>query len=172
MPGQRCGAGTVSACPSENPRETSSRYRTLNRKTQITCGFSAGSLGKISDMAGQIRVTNPLLDVLEVLLQAFDSRADDLHGWAIMKATKRSGPTVYGVLDRLEDIGWISGRWEDENPEPGKPRRRLYSITPTGVIDARELLRARRPQALRSRRWVPGSALPSGQHVAPKGGAM
>ena len=121
---------------------------------------------------GPIRVTNPLLDVLEVLLQAFDSCADDLHGWAIMKATRRPGPTVYGVLDRLEDIGWISGRWEDENPEPGKPRRRLYSITPTGVIGARELLRERRPQALRSRRWAPGPALPRWRHVAPQGGAM
>jgi PadR family transcriptional regulator, regulatory protein PadR len=84
---------------------------------------------------GPIRVTSPLLDVLEAFLEAFDSRADDLHGWAIMKATKRSGPTVYGVLDRLEDAGWISGRWEDENPEPGKPRRRLYSMTPTGLSE-------------------------------------
>ena len=117
-----------------------------------------------------MRVTNPLLDVLEVFLQAFDSRADDLHGWAIMKATKRSGPTVYGVLDRLEDIGWISGRWEDENPEPGKPRRRLYSITPTGVTGAREILRERRPQALRSGSRAPGTALPGWHHVVPRGG--
>ena len=117
------------------------------------------------------RITNPLLDVLEAFLEAFDSRAEDLHGWAIMKATKRSGPTVYGVLDRLEDVGWISGRWEDENPEPGKPRRRLYTITPTGVIGAREILRERRPQALRSRRGAPGPALPGWQHVVPHGGA-
>jgi PadR family transcriptional regulator, regulatory protein PadR len=122
-------------------------------------------------MAGPVRVTSPLLDVLEVLLQAFDSHADDLHGWAIMKATKRSGPTVYGVLDRLEGVGWISGRWEDENPEPGKPRRRLYSITPTGVIGAREILRERRPQALRPRRRAPGPALPGRHLVAPQSGA-
>lgn len=122
-------------------------------------------------MEGPIRVTNPLLDVLEVLLQAFDSHAGDLHGWAIMKATKRSGPTVYGVLDRLEDIGWISGRWEDENPEPGKPRRRLYSITPTGITGAREILCKRRPQALRRRHREPGSALPDWRHVVPQGGA-
>ena len=122
-------------------------------------------------MVGQFRVTKPLLDVLEVLLQAFDSRADDLHGWAIMNATKRSGPTVYGVLDRLEDIGWISGRWEDENPEPGKPRRRLYCITPTGIIGAQEILRKRRPEALRSRRRAPGPALPGWQYVEPDGGA-
>ena len=121
-------------------------------------------------MGHPIRVTNPLLDVLEVLLEAFDSRGD-LHGWAIMRATKRSGPTVYGVLDRLEEIGWISGRWEDENPEPGKPRRRLYSITPTGLVGAREILRERRPQALYSRHRVLGPALPSRRHVAPQGGA-
>jgi DNA-binding PadR family transcriptional regulator len=108
-------------------------------------------------MEGRIRVTNPLLDVLEVLLQAFDSRADDLHGWAIMKATKRSGPTVYGVLDRLADIGWISGWWENENPEPGKPRRRLYSITPTGVIGAQEILSERRGR----RRSAPGARRPA-----------
>jgi PadR family transcriptional regulator, regulatory protein PadR len=122
-------------------------------------------------VAGPIRVTNPLLDVLEVLLQAFDSREDDLHGWAIMKATKRSGPTVYGVLDRLEDVGWISGRWEEENPEPGKPRRRFYSITPTGVIGAQEVLGKRRPEALDRRHRVPGTVLPGWQHAAPQGGA-
>ena len=121
-------------------------------------------------MDGPLRVTNPLLDVLEVLLQALDSHADDLHGWAIMNATKRSGPTVYGVLDRLEDVGWIWGRWEDANPEPGKPRRRLYRITPTGVVGARDMLRERRPQALRSRQQAPGTALPRWQHVMPQDG--
>ncbi len=45
-------------------------------------------------------MTNPLLDVLEVLLEAFDNDRQELHGWAIMKAAARSGPTVYGVLDR------------------------------------------------------------------------
>ena len=77
---------------------------------------------------------------------------------------------MYGCLDRLEDIGWISGQWEDENPEPGKPRRRLYSITPTGVIGAREILRERRPQALRAGRRAPSPGLPGWQHVVPQAG--
>jgi DNA-binding PadR family transcriptional regulator len=122
-------------------------------------------------MAGPVRVTNPLLDVLEALLWAFDTHSGDLHGWAIMKVAKRSGPTVYGVLDRLEEAGWISGRWEDENPEQGKPRRRLYSLTPTGTIGAREILRERRPQALRPPHRAPLPALPGWQHAAPQGGA-
>jgi PadR family transcriptional regulator, regulatory protein PadR len=121
-------------------------------------------------MARPIRVTNPLLDVLEVLLQAFANH-EDLHGWAIMKATRRSGPTVYGVLDRLEDSGWINGHWEDENPEPGKPRRRIYSITPTGLTGAQEILSERRPQGLRHRQPVLGPALPRWQHFVPHGGA-
>jgi PadR family transcriptional regulator, regulatory protein PadR len=97
---------------------------------------------------GPGRVTRPLLDVIEVFLRAFDADVGELHGWAIMKATKRPGPTVYGVLDRLEDLGWITGRWEDQNPEQSKPRRRLYRLTPTGAVSARQILLERRPQAL------------------------
>lgn len=62
---------------------------------------------------------------MEAFLQAFN---DDtrLHGWAITKATKRSGPTVYGVPDRLEDAAWITGQWEDRHPDSNKPHRRFY----------------------------------------------
>ena len=102
-------------------------------------------------MSGLARITAPLLDVLEVLIDAFEDETE-VHGWAIMKATKRSGPTVYGVVDRLEDAGWIAGHWEDDNPEPSKPRRRLYRLTSNGVTEARLLLSARRPQTARGRR--------------------
>lgn len=98
-------------------------------------------------MAGPARVTGPFLDVLALFYQAMLGD-EELHGWAIMKGTHRPGPTVYGVLDRLEDMGWISGRWESQHPEPGKPRRRLYRLTPQGEPAARELLRERRPEAL------------------------
>lgn len=96
-------------------------------------------------MGEPVRVTNPLLDVVEVLLEAFDDNRRELHGWAIMKAAARSGPTVYGILDRLEDADWITGRWEDHHPRPNKPRRRFYRLTPTGAVSAVRLLTARRP---------------------------
>ena len=113
-------------------------------------------LGKIRAMAGPTRVTGPLLDVLEVFLQGLNDDVE-LHGWAIVKSTKRSGPTTYGVLDRLEDAGWITGRWEDQPSESNRPRRRLYRLTPTGAVAARDLLAARRPQALlRRHRLAPG----------------
>ena len=99
-------------------------------------------------MTGPARVTGPFLDVLEVLIQALLTHDDDLHGWAIMKATKRSGPTVYGILDRLEDMGWIEGSWENPGPDQASPRKRLYRLTPTGEAGSRQILRERRPEAL------------------------
>ena len=97
-------------------------------------------------MNGPVRVTRPLLDVLEVFLQAFEESAQ-LHGWAISKATLRSGPTVYQIIDRLEDAGWVTGRWEEQQPDQNRPRRRLYQLTPTGAAQARELIASRRPEA-------------------------
>lgn len=121
-------------------------------------------------MAGPPRITNPLLDILEVFVHAVES-GDDLHGWAIMRATKRSGPTVYGVLDRLEDMSWVTGEWETQNPDPSKPRRRFYRLTPTGHIGAVELLRERRPAALRRcAAPKPGPGLPNWPDALPQGG--
>jgi PadR family transcriptional regulator, regulatory protein PadR len=106
------------------------------------------------------RVTAPTLDVLEVLLRALADGAE-VHGWEIMKTVKRSGPTVYNVLDRLEDIDWIEGRWDDQTP-PGKPRRRYYRLSATGAERARALLAERRPaaQPTTRRRLSPGMCYP------------
>jgi DNA-binding PadR family transcriptional regulator len=85
------------------------------------------------------------------LLQA--ARDDEeLHGWALMKGSGRSGPTVYGVLDRLEDAGWVNGRSELSNPKPGRPPRRFYRLTPNGVVRAEQILTARRPEPSQTRR--------------------
>lgn len=98
-------------------------------------------------MAQPQRVTRAFLDVLDVLLRAVDDDDVQLHGYAIMRLTHRSGPTVYGVLDRLEDAHLVTGRWEEQGAESSKPRRRLYRLTPTGIAEARELLAERRPSA-------------------------
>ncbi|MFI6483753.1 PadR family transcriptional regulator [Nonomuraea sp. NPDC050663] len=99
-------------------------------------------------MAGIERVTGPTLDVLEALLRAHQ-KDEELHGWAIIKATRRNGPTVYRALDRLHEAGWIERRWEELEPDNPGPRRRYYSLTGEGVPAARELLEQRRPAALR-----------------------
>lgn len=85
--------------------------------------------------------TRPLLDVLEVLLDAF---GDDvlLDGWTIAHRSKRSGPTVYKVIDRLEDAEWVSAKWEEAGGgAAGHDRRRLYRLKPNATAAAGDMLR-------------------------------
>ncbi|MFC7582453.1 PadR family transcriptional regulator [Nonomuraea antimicrobica] len=86
--------------------------------------------------------------MLEVLLRAYDED-EKVHGWAIMKQVKRSGPTVYNVLDRLEDAHVVIGEWEVLEPDANRPRRRFYTLVGTAVPAARALLAERRPVALK-----------------------
>jgi DNA-binding PadR family transcriptional regulator len=120
-------------------------------------------------MTRRSRVTGPLLDVAACLLRA-DVQGEQPHGWMIMKETKRSGPTVYGVLDRLEDRSWIEGYWEEQDPGSSRPRRRFYRLTPQGAAGLHDLLAERRPVAL-PRPTAPGrgAGFPVVRPVAPDG---
>jgi DNA-binding PadR family transcriptional regulator len=85
-----------------------------------------------------------MLDVLTVLVEA----SDDPHGFSIAKATKRPTGSVYPILARLEDAGWVESYWEAEHPDQGRPRRRFYRLThPEGLRAARTLLAERRAKA-------------------------
>ncbi len=105
------------------------------------------------------RVTAPTLDVLEVFLRAH-TEGRKVHGWEIKKATGRSGPTVYGVIDRLQDAGWIEGEWEEQGVDENRPRRRLYRLEGAAAPAARALLAERRPEVMPVGRVLPRSALP------------
>src|SRR4051794_33246013 len=67
------------------------------------------------------------------------------HGYEIGKLIDlRSGgrlkfkvASLYPLLYRLEDRGWLHGRWVER---PGERRRRFYRITPAG----RHILREQR----------------------------
>jgi PadR family transcriptional regulator PadR len=93
------------------------------------------------------RITAPFLDVLEALL---DAGGDELHGWAIIKSSKRGGPTVYKILERLDEMAWVTARWDDRPAEPNKPRRRYYKLTADGLVRARALVSERRRQTPRA----------------------
>jgi DNA-binding PadR family transcriptional regulator len=58
------------------------------------------------------------------------------HGADIMIATGQGGGTIYKVLRRLELRGHIEGHWEDPQLAEAEcsPRRRYYSLTPTGEV--------------------------------------
>jgi DNA-binding PadR family transcriptional regulator len=93
------------------------------------------------------RITAPFLDVLETFLAA---GGDELHGWAIIKTSQRGGPTVYKILERLAEMGWVTARWDDRPAEPNKPRRRYYKLTGDGLACAEALIAERRPQRSRA----------------------
>jgi PadR family transcriptional regulator PadR len=109
------------------------------------------------------RITKAFLDVLEVLVQAAEEKTE-IHGWAIKKSTGLSGATTYKMFDRLEDAGWITGRWET-SPDPARPPRRYYRLTPTGEAEARAVLAERRPHVwrrVRHPRVLPGRGTVTG----------
>lgn len=87
------------------------------------------------------RVTEPTLDVLRVLLQAYRDQRD-VYGWEVRKQTGRSGPVVVGVFDRLEGGGLVEARWDD-SPEARGPRRRYYRLTAAGADEAKRVFAAR-----------------------------
>lgn len=73
------------------------------------------------------------------MLAAFlDRPGEELHGFALLTETSLRSGTLYPLLIRLENLGWLQSRWE-EGDAPG-PRRRLYRITGTGRAEAAEML--------------------------------
>jgi PadR family transcriptional regulator, regulatory protein PadR len=138
------------------------RVRGLARKSLATFTY----LGKLRATSRPSRGTGPLLDISECLLRAH-TRGGAMHGWALMKQTKRSGPAVYRVLDQMEDRGLITGYWEKQGTEDNRPRLRFYQLTSEGKRRVEELLGQRRPHVLRNLRREPvGGVIPG---MAPDG---
>lgn len=98
-------------------------------------------------MGLSFRVTDATLDVLEVLLDG----GNDLYGLKIAKAAIRPTGSVFPILARLEDCGWVTSEWEAGDPAARGPRRRFYRLSPDGLVQARQLLAQRRGSPARSR---------------------
>jgi DNA-binding MarR family transcriptional regulator len=54
------------------------------------------------------------------------------HGYDIARETGLKSGTLYPILIRLADRGWLEASWEDEQPA-GRPRRHLYRLTSEGL---------------------------------------
>ena len=82
------------------------------------------------------------LSILESGLELRGSQVPEFYGFLIAKRlTEREGArkltaygTLYKALSRMEDQGLLSSRWEDpvNAAASGRPRRRLYQVTPAG----------------------------------------
>lgn len=80
-------------------------------------------------MANQPRLSLQTVRVLDALLTAPSSSGAD-----ISKATGLASGTLYPILLRLEQAGWLSSNWEAGDPATlGRPRKRFYRVTAEGA---------------------------------------
>jgi PadR family transcriptional regulator, regulatory protein PadR len=98
-------------------------------------------------MSPGFRITDATLDVLQVLVH----EGGDLYGLKIAKAAERPTGSVFPILAKLEDCGWVTSEWETSDPAARGPRRRFYQLSPDGLVEARQLLIQRRGGTARSR---------------------
>jgi len=61
------------------------------------------------------------------------------YGYDLMKVADLSSGTLYPLLARLTEDGWLESRWEGSE-HPGRPPRQLYRLTATGRMRARAAL--------------------------------
>lgn len=80
-------------------------------------------------------MTLPTITVLTTMLE---DPGRDWYGGEITKRTGIPAGTLYAVLARLADAGWLDEHWEDVVPrDVSRPRRHIYRMTDKGQILAR-----------------------------------
>jgi DNA-binding PadR family transcriptional regulator len=80
-------------------------------------------------------------EILDVALALQRSGQDTFHGFGLAQTMREHNGsraltahgTLYKALGRLEDLGLVASRWEDADAAEGRPRRRLYELTPRGA---------------------------------------
>ena len=77
---------------------------------------------------------------LRVLEAFIENPGDELAGADVQTRGKLASGTLYPLLLRLESAGWFVSRWEGvDSAHAGRPRRRLYRLTRSGLARASEI---------------------------------
>jgi PadR family transcriptional regulator PadR len=78
---------------------------------------------------------------LRVLAAMLERPTEDWYGFTLIDRTELKSGTLYPLLARLEQAGWLESRWESVDPHvAGRPRRRLYVLTGSGEAVTRAAL--------------------------------
>lgn len=95
--------------------------------------------------------------VLRVML---DDPGASRYGFDIAHEAGLATGSLYPILARLEQVGWLTSYWEDQSHETvGRPRRRYYQLTDEGAVAARAELHAA-IRRLTPRSWQPARGTP------------
>jgi DNA-binding PadR family transcriptional regulator len=75
-----------------------------------------------------------------------------IHGFELIAATGLRSGTLYPILLRLEELGWLESEWEEPGVHgpAGRPRRRYYWLTKDGAAGARIVLQAAKASRLKA----------------------
>lgn len=104
------------------------------------------------------------LQTLEVLSAMLDDSYREWYGLELSTASGLKTGTIYPVLVRLEQAGWVSSYWEEVDPSVvGRPRRRLYRLTGEGADAARAAVDAQ------LQRLAKASSVSHGRILRPEG---
>jgi PadR family transcriptional regulator, regulatory protein PadR len=77
---------------------------------------------------------------LKVLNMFFIDPRRELAGADLIIGARVASGTIYPMLQRFEDAGWLSSEWEKGDPSTqGRPLRRMYRITSAGKAKVAEL---------------------------------
>jgi PadR family transcriptional regulator, regulatory protein PadR len=88
--------------------------------------------------ATEVRVSRQMLKVLKMLMEKPQT---PYSGAEIARQVAVGSGTLYPLLQRLENAGWVKSEWEDVDPrEAGRPRRRQYKLTGRGQSEAAKAL--------------------------------
>jgi PadR family transcriptional regulator, regulatory protein PadR len=85
-------------------------------------------------MANPFRITAAVSKVLAAFLE---DPEEDRYGLDLMRASGHPSGTLYPILLRLQNAGWVEAYWEEIDPvAAGRPARRYYRLTPDGRTSA------------------------------------
>jgi DNA-binding PadR family transcriptional regulator len=68
--------------------------------------------------------------------------AAERYGLQLCEETGLASGTIYPIMARLEQLGWVASSWEvpSRHVAEGRPRRRYYRLTGEGAGQAQEAL--------------------------------
>jgi PadR family transcriptional regulator PadR len=100
-----------------------------------------------------MRRTRTLVKVALVMMQ--DPHCQH-YGWDIARRADILSGSLYPLLRKMLDNGWLTDDWEDQASVSNRPPRRYYELTPLGRDELNKILTAAR-QERRFQRLMPNT---------------
>lgn len=97
------------------------------------------------DMGTNMRTSKQTVKLLGALMR---QPANWHYGYALSRETELMSGTLYPILMRLEERGWLETRWETP-PPGGRPPRHMYRLTAGGRAGATAAITAARTRSAR-----------------------